>query len=57
MSGTGLIWMGMFAGSFLGSVIPMIWGGGLLSYTVWSGVGGAAGIYLAFKFAKATGAL
>jgi hypothetical protein len=57
MSGKGLIWMGMFVGSFIGSVLPYLWDGGLYAYTIWSAIGGVAGIYLGFKFAKSTGAL
>lgn len=58
MSGSkGLIWMGMFVGSFIGGVIPAIWDGGLMAYTFWSTVGGIAGIWAGFKLAKATGSL
>lgn len=56
MSGKGLIWMGMFAGGFVGGLLPALWGGGLLAYTLWSSIGAAAGIYGAFKLGKATGA-
>lgn len=57
MSSKGLIWMGMFAGSFIGSVVPMLWGGGVMAYLLWSTIGGVLGIWGGFKLAKSTGAL
>jgi hypothetical protein len=53
----GLIWGGMIVGSTAGGFLPLLWNGGLLSYTLWTAVGGFGGIYVAYKFAKATGAL
>ncbi len=57
MSGKQLIWGGMFVGSSVGSLLPMLWNGDFMAYTVWGAVGGLLGIYLGFKLAKATGAL
>jgi hypothetical protein len=43
--------LGMVMGSFIGSLIPTIWGVDMLSYSsiVFSALGGALGIYLVFK--------
>lgn len=57
MSGKGFVWGGMFVGSFLGGLVPYLWNGDFVSYSVWSAVGGLLGIYLGFKLAKAAGAL
>lgn len=57
MSGKSLIWGGMAVGSTVGSALPYFWNGGILSYTLWSAIGGFAGIWAGFKLAKATGAL
>jgi len=45
------IWVGVLIGSTLGSFIPELWGGDLLSYSsvLLSGVGGFAGLWLAYK--------
>jgi hypothetical protein len=47
----------MFVGSFIGSLIPYFWNGGFMAYSLWGAIGGIAGIWAGFKFAKATGAL
>ncbi len=47
----------MFVGGFVGGVLPMLWGGGVMAYTLWSGIGGLAGIWAGYKLAKATGVL
>lgn len=57
MNGKSLIWGGMIAGSTVGSILPYFWNGDFFSYTLWSAIGGFAGIYIGFKLAKATGAL
>jgi hypothetical protein len=46
-----LIWIGMLVGSVLGSLIPELWGSGVLSLgsIVCSGIGGAAGIWIGYK--------
>ena len=47
-----LIWGGMFLGSTLGSLLPLLWGGGLIAVSLWGGVGGIAGIWAGFKVGK-----
>jgi hypothetical protein len=46
-----LIWIGMLIGSVAGSFIPELWGSGVLSISsvIWSGLGGAAGIWIGYK--------
>jgi hypothetical protein len=45
------IWVYVLIGSTLGSFIPELWGGDLLSYSsvLLSGIGGFAGLWLAYK--------
>ena len=57
MSSKTLIWGGMFVGSTIGGLLPALWNADILSYTLWSSVGGIAGIWAGFKLAKATGIL
>ena len=57
MSGKSVIGGGMLVGSTIGGCVPYLWDGGLLSYIVFSTLGGFLGIYLGFKLAKWTGAL
>jgi hypothetical protein len=51
MSRKQLIWVGVFAGSFLGGYVPSLWGAGMFSFAgiIGSAVGGLLGIYLGFK--------
>ena len=46
-----LIWMGMLIGSVARSFIPALWGAGVLSVgsVIWSGLRGAAGIWVGYK--------
>ena len=57
MNSKTLIWGGMFVGGSVGGFLPYLWGGGMMAYTLWSAIGGLAGIWLGFNFAKATGVL
>lgn len=57
MSGKTVVWGGMIIGSTVGSMVPYLWGGGLMAYTLWGALGGIAGIYVAYKLAKYTGAM
>jgi len=45
------VWLGVLIGSTIGSFIPELWGGDVLSYTsvLLGGVGGFAGLWLAYK--------
>ncbi len=57
MSSKSLIWGGMFVGSTIGGSLPYFWNGDFFAYSLWSALGGFAGIYVGFKLAKATGVL
>lgn len=48
------IWVGMIVGSFAGSLIPLLWGAGALSFSsiVFSSIGALIGIYVAFKLTR-----
>lgn len=48
---------GMIIGSSIGSYAPLLWGGGLLSFTsiLLAGLGGIFGIYAGFKLARMLG--
>jgi len=54
MNAKSLIWIGVLVGSTLGSMVPLIWGAGMLSISsiFWSTIGGLAGIYLGFKLSQ-----
>jgi hypothetical protein len=49
-----LIWMGFFIGSSIGNLLPVIWGGDILSVSgfVLALLGGIAGMYFAHRFAQ-----
>jgi hypothetical protein len=49
MNSKSIIWIGMFIGSTIGGFIPNIWGGGIFSTIIFSGIGGIAGIWIGFK--------
>jgi len=48
------VWLGLFIGSTIGSFVPMIWGGDMLSFSsiIFGGLGGIAGIIIFFKLAQ-----
>jgi hypothetical protein len=54
MSQKSLIWIGLFIGSTIGSFVPELWGGGMLSISsiIFSTIGGIVGIYLGFKLGQ-----
>lgn len=49
-----LVWIGLFVGSTIGSMIPSIWGAGFLSFSsiLLSGVGAIVGIYVGYKISQ-----
>ncbi len=50
MNRKALIWIFLTIGSYVGSVIPSLWGAGMFSFSglFLSAIGGIAGIYLGF---------
>jgi hypothetical protein len=52
-----IIGIGMFVGSKIGSYIPVLWGGSLLSFTsiLFSVIGGLVGIWLGYRVSKYLG--
>ena len=55
MSGKRMVWWGMVIGSTAGGSLPYLWNGNTFAYLIWSTIGGIAGIWGAFKLAKAAG--
>ncbi len=51
MDSKKLIWIGVFVGSWVGSLIPELWGAGFLSFSslIFSALGGFAGIWLGYR--------
>jgi hypothetical protein len=49
-----IVMTGAVIGTYAGSALPLLWGGSAFSMesVFWSGVGGIAGIYFAYKFAR-----
>jgi hypothetical protein len=54
MDSKKLIWLGLFLGSAIGGYLPILWGGGLLSFTsiILSALGGIVGIWVGFKVSR-----
>ncbi len=52
-----LIMFGMIAGSYVGSFIPLLWGGSLLSLSsiLFGGIGGLFGIWAGYRAAQSLG--
>ncbi|MEH2372374.1 MAG: hypothetical protein V7K15_04690 [Nostoc sp.] len=52
-----IIGIGMFLGSTIGSYIPALWGGSLLSFTsiLLGVIGGLVGIWLGYRISKYLG--
>ena len=48
------IWIGLFVGSTLGNMVPMIWGGDAISVSgfLFSLVGGIAGIWAGYRISQ-----
>ncbi len=51
MESKSVIWIGMIVGSTAGSLIPLLWGAGMLSFSsiILSAAGAIVGIWLGFK--------
>ncbi len=51
MRPNSLIWIATLAGSMIGSLVPGLWGDGVLSYAsvLLGGVGALAGLWIGFK--------
>lgn len=54
MSRKTFIWGGLFIGTTLGGMAPILWGGSMFSMSavVLTAVGGLVGIWIGFKLAK-----
>lgn len=51
MQSKSFIWIGVFIGSTIGSLIPALWGDDMLSYSsvLFSGAGALVGLWIGFK--------
>jgi len=51
MQSRAFIWIGVFIGSTIGSLIPGLWGGGVFSYSsvLLGGAGALVGFWIGFK--------
>ena len=49
-----LVWIGIFAGSTIGGLIPTLWGAEVLSFSAILGslIGGLLGIWVAYKISQ-----
>jgi hypothetical protein len=49
-----LIWLGLFVGSTIGSLIPLLWGGSELSMSsvIFGAIGGLLGIWAGFRISQ-----
>ena len=50
------VWFGSIVGSYVGSLIPNLWGdGGFLTFSgvIFEAIGAIVGIYIAFKISRA----
>ncbi len=52
MNTKSIIWLGFFVGSTAGGFLPLLWGGGLFAMTIFSAVGGIAGIWAGYKVSR-----
>jgi hypothetical protein len=49
-----LTWVGLFIGSTLGNMVPLLWGGSAISMSgfLFSTIGGIAGIWVGYRFGQ-----
>ncbi len=54
MSKKALIWIGLTIGSAVGGYLPVLWGGGLISFSsvILSAIVGIVGIWLGYRFGE-----
>lgn len=54
MSSKSVIWIGMTIGSFIGGIIPNLWGASMFSMSsvFLTALGGIAGIWLGFRLSN-----
>jgi hypothetical protein len=54
MSRKTLIWIGLFVGSSVGGIVPLLWGSSAFSFSsvILSAAGGIGGILLGYKISK-----
>lgn len=54
MSPKTIAYIGAFIGTTVGGMVPILWGGSLMSISsvLWGGIGGIIGIVIALKFVK-----
>ncbi len=57
MSRKSFIWGGLFIGTTLGGMVPILWGGSMFSMSAifLTAVGGIVGIWIGFRLAKLIG--
>jgi hypothetical protein len=48
------VWVGIFVGSTIGSIIPEMWGASIFSFSsiIFSALGAFAGLYIGFKMTQ-----
>jgi hypothetical protein len=46
------VWVAMTIGSTIGSFIPFLWGGGMLSTLFWGSAGAFAGVWFNYKMSR-----
>ena len=49
-----LVWIGLFVGSAIGNMVPLLWGGDVISLSgvLFSLVGGIAGIWVGYRWGQ-----
>jgi hypothetical protein len=54
MNSKSIVWLGLFVGSFIGGLLPSLWGADTFSFSgvILSAVGGLLGIYAGFRISR-----